>query len=36
MGLDVLTSTPSEFLTRQNRLVGTFQDMMKNVGYTPE
>ena len=36
MGLDVLTSTPSEFLTRQSRLVGTFQDMMKNVGYTPE
>lgn len=36
MGLDVLTSTPAEFLARQNRLVLTFQDMMKTVGYTPE
>ena len=36
MGLDVMTSTPTEFQSRQTRLVGTFQDMMKNVGYTPE
>jgi tripartite-type tricarboxylate transporter receptor subunit TctC len=36
MGLDVLTSSPTEFQTRQTRLVGTFQDMIKNVGYTPE
>lgn len=36
MGLDVLTSNPAEFQTRQTRLVGTFLDMMRNVGYTPE
>ena len=36
MGLDVLTSGPAEFVTRQSRLVTTFTEMMKTVGYSPE
>lgn len=35
-GLDVLTSGPAEFATRQNALVKSFGEMMRNAGYAPE
>ena len=35
-GLDVQTSTPAEFASRQAKLVVSFTEMMRNAGYSPE
>jgi tripartite-type tricarboxylate transporter receptor subunit TctC len=35
-GLDVLTATPSEFASRQAKLVVSFTEMMRKAGYSPE
>jgi len=35
-GLDVLTSGPAEFASRQSALVQSFGEMMRKAGYSPE
>ena len=35
-GLDVLTSGPAEFASRQSTLVQSFGEMMRKAGYSPE